>query len=478
MKLKAHKLGTNSFSDYEVVETATLQCTSMQGGNNKFYHAEVQKDSKDRYRVYTRYGRTGTPGREEERMASSEWEAKTVFESLVEAKKKGKKAKDGSIVAYRPVQMAAVKVGSTKAQDMVLSDDIKKDKIQDELDKKDKKAVKIDSNIATVVQRLYKEAGQACQSQLSGKLKTSADNPLGTLTLTQIEEGRKILHDTSAYLNNHSGALDSIKDYRVNQLTDEFYSMIPQEIQLRPPTRAGTAARERWLKKYMLNNAAILSEKEDLLDLLADVQGMVSGFATSDVGKKYEQMKCKFSWCSSRTADFKAAKKFIETTHSTHHRWKIRMKNVWKMDVAAQKAHKAVLKKVGNVEPLFHGSRASNILGICKRGLLMRPPGVIITGSMFGNGIYFASQSTKSSQYSSARFGGGSSKHGNSYFMFIADVALGKIKKYKDSQWNLTKPPRGYNSVQGVKGPYLLHDEFIVYSVKQQILTHLVEFTH
>jgi hypothetical protein len=60
--------------------------------------------------------------------------------------------------------------------------------------------------------------------------------------------------------------------------------------------------------------------------------------------------------------------------------------------------------------------------------------------------------------------------------MFVADVALGKVKKYYDAQTHLQKPPRGYDSVMGAKGSYLYHNEFIIYTLRQQILQYLIEF--
>jgi poly [ADP-ribose] polymerase len=133
------------------------------------------------------------------------------------------------------------------------------------------------------------------------------------------------------------------------------------------------------------------------------------------------------------------------------------------------------MKEVGNIKPLFHGSGPQNILGICKHGLLMRPPGVYITGSMFGNGLYFADKSSKSEQYAFGRYGGGSGR-GNTFFMFVADVALGNIMKYQNAQSHLTKAPKGYHSVQGEEGTYLLHNEFIIYELAQHKLQYLIEF--
>jgi poly [ADP-ribose] polymerase len=94
---------------------------------------------------------------------------------------------------------------------------------------------------------------------------------------------------------------------------------------------------------------------------------------------------------------------------------------------------------------------------------------------MFGPGIYFADQSTKSSQYSCSRFGGTANSY-NTSFMFLADVALGKMKEEQNSTYYF-KPPVGYDSVKGVAGRSLLHDEYITYKEDQHQLRYIIEFT-
>lgn len=177
--------------------------------------------------------------------------------------------------------------------------------------------------------------------------------------------------------------------------------------------------------------------KEELLGLLSDVQGMVGGFATNDVYQKSKELGCGFIFHDAYDEKHKKIEKYMNETRSSRHDWKVDVINVWSLNVKGQKEkHVDKMKEAGNIKPLFHGSRPQNILGICKHGLLMRPPGVYITGSMFGNGLYFADQSSKSEQYS---FGGGyGSRYGkDTYFMFVADVALGKIKGYQNAQSHL-----------------------------------------
>lgn len=472
MKLRSHKLLTSSFpSDFDVVRSTTLNKTDLTGGNNKFYQIEshVSKDGK-KFRLYSCYGRVGAKGVEEERIPEqNEHSLDSAFDFLVIAKTSKKKG-------YVEVKMATTKVGSSVGNAKILSEDVKMDKVKTADPKKETSSEeKLDPSVVRLVDRLYDEAGQAVRRQLSGTLQTTEENPLGTLTLTQIKSGREVLQRIQKLLTKTPSYKDSIKT-NILDLSNEFYSSIPQVMAKRPNKKAGKTEMDKWLQGLALNNPVALDEKEDLLELLSDVQGMVGGFASTDAQKRYSEIGCVYEALSRSDDRFKRVEKYIKGTRSHHHSWGARIENIWTMSVKGQKKeHVPGMKKAGNIKSMFHGSRNANILGICKHGLLMRPPGVYITGSMFGNGLYFADQSSKSEQYSTSRFGG-NGRGADTYFLLIADVALGKIKKYTMAQSHLSKPPPGFNSVQGAKGSYLLHNEFIIYALNQHILQYLIEF--
>lgn len=457
MALKSSSYGVTSFpSTFEVEKSTTLQKTDMGNGNNKFYVLELHK-SGNKYRLYSRYGRTGAAGTEEERIPHSSWEAENEYDRIIRSKEKK---------GYKQVAMAVTSMGSAVGNTKVLSDDVKKAPAVV------KSKSSLDPELASFVNRLYSDAGQACISQLNVNTHASSKNPLGTLTGSQISGGRTILKEINSLLTKKPTLIGSIHK-EIVEASNEFYSMIPHEIPLRPRDEEG---RKEHLKRYCLNNPNILDEKSDFLDILEDVEGLISGFESDDTDKKYEQIKCKYQLCSKSSDDYQAVVKYIQKSKSQHHHWSIRVQNVWKMESLAQAAYRSTMDKVGNIEPLFHGSRPGNILGICQKGLLLRPPGAYVTGSMFGNGLYFADQSSKSTQYSTARFGG-SSGNSNRFYLFVADVALGRIKEYEQAQMHLQKPPSGYDSVKGAKGRSLLHNEFIVYDIKQNQLQYIVEFT-
>jgi poly [ADP-ribose] polymerase 2/3/4 len=461
--MKSSPFGTAKFpSDFKVTKSASLQCTDMLGGNNKFYVLELHESGSE-VRLYSCYGRTGKDGVKEERIPSGMHEALKEFESIVKSKEKK---------GYKQVALAVTSKGTAEGNKVVLSTDVKEKVVAAVTTKKSELPIQV----ANLVRRIYEEAGQACTSQLNANVNATHKNPLGTLTESQIQNGKQILAEANTLLakkqqNPQWGAI--LVDPEIIAVTNEFYSCIPQNIPLRPRDEEG---RVHWLKKYCLNRAEILDQQSDFLDILGDVEGLISGFQSDDLDEKYKAINCSFQFCDQSTDDFIAAKKYVEESQSRHHSHKLIVKNLWKLSCGAQRNNSSFMDSIGNVEPLFHGSGPGNILGISKKGLLMRPPGAYVTGGMFGgSALYFADQSTKSSQYATGRFGGDRGKH-NSYFMFIADVALGKIKEYDTAQPHLQKPPMGYNSVKGIAGRALLHNEYMVYDIRQNVLQYLLEF--
>ena len=124
---------------------------------------------------------------------------------------------------------------------------------------------------------------------------------------------------------------------------------------------------------------------------------------------------------------------------------------------------------------LWHGTRASNLLSILKHGLVIPPANAAhCTGRMFGNGIYTSLQSTKALNYATD-FWNRSGAGGQRTFMFLCDVALGKVNKPKTFGGGY--PARGSNTtwVEPGQGGVLNH-ECIVYDTSQINLRYLAEF--
>ena len=137
--------------------------------------------------------------------------------------------------------------------------------------------------------------------------------------------------------------------------------------------------------------------------------------------------------------------------------------------------YEPVAKKLGNEMMLWHGTRAFNILSIFKVGLIIPRSGgsYHITGRMFGDGLYFSDQSSKSLNYSYGYWDGGN--RDNNCFMFLADVSMGK--SYTPSG-PTSSIPKGYDSTFAkAQKSGVMNNEMIVYDVNQANLRYLCEFS-
>ena len=160
------------------------------------------------------------------------------------------------------------------------------------------------------------------------------------------------------------------------------------------------------------------------------------------------------------------------------------LKRVFK--VVNNKTQKVFDKHMDKVEVkkkrlYWHGSRNENWFNILQTGLLIRPSGAVHTGSMFGDGIYFADKAQKSIGYSSLR--GSYWAHGgdNKAFLALFDVHLGKQKEilhHDSSCYKLSKKVldnEGFDSVFAKGGADLRNNEYIVYNAAQCTVSHLIE---
>ena len=131
---------------------------------------------------------------------------------------------------------------------------------------------------------------------------------------------------------------------------------------------------------------------------------------------------------------------------------------------------------------LWHGSRNENWLNILKTGLLIRPTGVVTTGSMFGNGIYFANKAAKSLGYTSARGSYWANGRSDVAYLALFDVRSGnEYRTQKHESWmghldaKKLKGLGAYDSFFCKGGVDLRNDELIVYEESQATIKYIVE---
>ena len=137
--------------------------------------------------------------------------------------------------------------------------------------------------------------------------------------------------------------------------------------------------------------------------------------------------------------------------------------------------------KISNKQLFWHGSRNENWWSIMNSGLVLRP-NAVITGKMFGEGIYFAPSAKKSFGYTS--YSGTYWARGNSNiaFMSLFDVAYGNpYNVYTHGSYSyfnyekLQQAQSGANCLHAHAGQILYNDEVVIYKENQITIKYLVE---
>ena len=131
-------------------------------------------------------------------------------------------------------------------------------------------------------------------------------------------------------------------------------------------------------------------------------------------------------------------------------------------------ARSGLFDPVRDDERKFHGTDDEAIKNICF-GEGFRLPAES-NNNMFGQGIYFASNSSKSAQ---DKYLKGSNK------LLLCKVLLGKSLTAKTAMNDLTAEKlkrKGFDSVFAPPGSQVINDEFVVYDPRQALVTHIIHF--
>ena len=155
-----------------------------------------------------------------------------------------------------------------------------------------------------------------------------------------------------------------------------------------------------------------------------------------------------------------------------------KVKNVYRVIPKEQeKKFKKYLEThhIETVKQFWHGSRNENWLSIIINSLLLKP-NAVITGKMFGNGIYFAPKASKSWNYTSYHNTYWAKGNSSTAFMGLYATAYG-IPLDCTCSHHYTKSELGdKNCVHAHAGSQLRNDEIIFYDEAAVLLQYVVEF--
>lgn len=230
----------------------------------------------------------------------------------------------------------------------------------------------------------------------------------------------------------------------------------------------------RGVKRMLANDNsdfARIIERED--DLIQAMEGSMDGIVTVSTGD-FDDYGIEVYEAND--------KQKAEVMRHLSDKLKPHVKNIYRV---VPKAQKKVFndyiksRKIDGVKMLWHGSRNENWMSIVQNSLQLNP-NAIVTGKMFGHGIYFAPSSLKSWNYTSYRgtyWAGGSS---DTAFMGLYAVAYGK--PYDVDSWSSAvnyereTARRGCDCLHAHAGISLKNDEIVFYSESAVLLNYIVEF--
>lgn len=301
--------------------------------------------------------------------------------------------------------------------------------------------------------------------------------PLGIVTKDAITEARDLLSKIGTYV-----AANDLDSNDLIPHLNQYLMLIPQDI-----------GRSRPSARTLYPNLDAVQRQSDILDSLdASVESALhTPVEDTERCEEPKIFEVKLHTIENGLIIDRVRKKYRDTQQSIHGSSILDVKRVYSVEIDhMRKAYHQHLycytidNEISMAEDdedtgrhiweLWHGSKKGNLLSIMAKGFVIPSKNAShCTGRMFGNGVYFSDQSTKSLNYA---WGYWDSQRDDNCFMFIADVLMGNYYTPRSSSETLPKP--GYDSTFAKASQSgVLNNEMIVYNTAQINPTYLVEFS-
>lgn len=398
--------------------------TDLNANNNKFWHAEL-KDTI----LTVNWGRVGDKGQTKIYTHSDVDTAVKDFERQVNGKlRKGYTRQKTIVDGAKPSVNFVAKIQIDHSNDAVTS-----------------------QLINFLVQRnIHNIEGLTNIRMEAGRLTT----PLGPVTLEGLKEAEALL------------VVLSKKDQDFADAANQYLRLIPRNI-----------GRRKIDPRDIFGAAKQLEAEQAMIDSLRAVVRDMEQRTAADIATAPPVFETKLELIPGTDNDWKRIRKYYEKSLNRNHQsYGRKLTSIWRMNIDS--ATRQFNKDIGNIKELWHGTKDANLLSILKNGYVIpkRNSGIQVTGRMFGDGVYFSDQSTKSLNYATGYWGGGNSQRS---FMLLNDVAMGKEFIPKSSgDLRGGKPPKGYDSTFAKAGTSgVMNNEMIVYNTNQIKPTYLCEFS-
>jgi poly [ADP-ribose] polymerase len=296
-----------------------------------------------------------------------------------------------------------------------------------------------------------------------------------TVTQAQVDAAQALINDISKFVNKRSLDAEEINDALL-----KLYGVIPRRMgnvknYILPVNKTTPATVLRnTLQQY-------ISSEQDTLDVMA---GQVSTITTTtqtvdDKKNILDVIGLQLEIVDTADKEYSMIKKMMGPDAS---------KLVSAYRLSSKKTEEPYVKNLAqaknkSTEMYWHGSRNENWWSILQSGLLVRPSNAVISGKMFGYGIYGADKFQKSYGYTSGRGSYWANGSQAVAFLGIYEFHMGNrftVKKYDGSlcgnmDYKKLRAQGDYDSLEAMGGYDLRNNEFIVYQEKQLTVRYLVK---
>lgn len=408
---------------------------------NKFYYLELSGNT-----VNIEYGRVGSAPQKTSYSGGEKMFNKKMNEKLAKGYKR-------SSVALDMIEESTNSTSGSNileiAMDQIKTDDISK-KLIEKLVKQNIHNITSNSKIKYDIK--------------SGYFKTD----LGIITKSGVEKAIEYLNEIEQLV---AQGFDDVKiKNKFIKLNEEYFTIIPTKV-----------SNLREFSSLLITNNKISSQLDictALLDSLEIIEKEKFRIKSSEIDTKvldtiFEAEVLKLT----NKKEFERIVKMFEQSKNSNHG---RNTNSYKIEsiykVSLGKEEKEYRSDLSNQMELFHGTKVANLLSILKSGLLMPKysPGSV-TGYMFGQGLYFSDQSTKSLNYCDGMYWN-NAKSQDKIYMFIADIAMGNFQVPRGS--TSKHPDKGYHSYWAKPGQSgIQNNEMIIFNNNQIKLKYILEIS-
>lgn len=428
----------------------TLIKVDSNANNNKFYRVEMDEGGS----IITTWGRVGNSGQSKTEMGSDRR-----FDTIV----RGKERKGYVRTDVKSTQPSRATVGQRALRDVAtaqVAGGVSTGPLASAVQ------FMVDANRHDII----KTSGGLLTVDDSGVVKT----PLGIIGTTALTDASSVLDRVSALGPRATTSRE--------KLTNQYLALVPQKVSGRD-----------WATTFLDDDGKVDAQRTLLRQLRSSLdwyenQASISATtptATQDTAQYDGLFEVRLGMVDG-TDEFGELDAFYRKTlnrmHTSHN---LNLLHAYSLTYGddTNRRFQDLGARLGNVQRLWHGTDAGNVLSILREGLYCPPLNASkfnISGRMFGPGVYLSTQSTKSLNYA---YGYWKGTRNSRCFMFVTEAIMGNEYAPRSGFSTHTahngKDHRGrtYDSIYikgGTNG--VANDESIIWNTSQIQLKYLLEF--